>query len=217
MIKILETEIRGEKLQLHGQKALFWPSESILMIADVHLGKSKHFRKNGIAVPKDILRVNLERIDTLLRDFNPKRVIFMGDLFHSTYNEVWENVEDYIRYHDSVNFELIMGNHDILGEKIYANSGLIIHEVSLSLDPFLLSHDKIDALEGPYNIYGHIHPCIYLSGIGGQRLRLPCFFFGADHAILPAFGGFTGMHKIPVAADDQVFAVAEQKVMSVVG
>lgn len=217
MRKILDVNVKGETLQIHGQKALFWPRESILLIADVHLGKSKHFRKNGISVPQDLLRVNLERIDVLLRDFNPKRVIFTGDLFHSIYNEVWENFEDYIRYHDKVSFELIMGNHDILGERIYSNSGLIIHDVSLSISPFILSHDEIESPEGLYNIYGHIHPCIYLSGLGGQRLRLPCFFFGSHHAILPAFGGFTGMHKISVTADDHVFAVAEQKVLSVVG
>jgi DNA ligase-associated metallophosphoesterase len=216
MKKIVDVEIRGELLQLHGLKALFWPEQSMLLIADVHLGKAKHFRKNGIAVPEDILSVNLERIDQLILDFNPSRIIFMGDLFHSVYNEVWENLEDYIQHHSSISFELILGNHDILDPKIYENSGLLIHQECLVVGPFLLSHNAIEETGGLYNIYGHIHPCIYLSGLGGQSLRLPCFFFGDEYSILPAFGGFTGMHRISVSLKDQIFAIAEQKVMAVV-
>ena len=45
---------------------------------------------------------------------------------------------------------------------------------------------------------GHWHPCASLGGRAHDRLRLPCFWLGAERTVgvLPAFGGFTGMHPI---------------------
>jgi hypothetical protein len=53
-----------------------------------------------------------------------------------------------------------------------------------------------------------------VSGRAFERLRLPCFWLGDEdvpaHAvgILPAFGSFTGMHRIAPRAGDRVFPVA---------
>ena len=64
------------------------------------------------------------------------------------------------------------------------------------------------ARPGAYVLAGHSHPCVHL-GRGIDRLRLPCFHFGAAVGVLPAFGAFTGMHPIVREADDRVFAVAD--------
>jgi uncharacterized protein len=58
---------------------------------------------------------------------------------------------------------------------------------------------------------GHLHPCITV-GRGIDRLRLPCFHFGANVGVLPAFGVFTGMHPIDRAPGDRVFVVADNAV-----
>ena len=49
-----EIEILGEKLILTNQRVVFWPKESALILSDLHIGKTAHFRKNGIAIPKNI-------------------------------------------------------------------------------------------------------------------------------------------------------------------
>jgi hypothetical protein len=48
-------------------------------------------------------------------------------------------------------------------------------------------------------------------------LRLPCFHFGAEVGVLPAFGAFTGMHVMPRAPDDRVFVVAGDAVRALPG
>ena len=53
-----------------------------------------------------------------------------------------------------------------------------------------------------------MHPGVVLAGRAGDRLRLPCFHFGPDVGVLPAFGPFTGLHVLPRRADTRVFAVA---------
>ena len=65
-----------------------------------------------------------------------------------------------------------------------------------------------------YVLAGHWHPCIRV-GRGFDRLRLPCFWFGAQVGVLPAFGSFTGMHPIAHQPGDQVFAIAGDAVRAV--
>ena len=66
-------ELCGQELELLPQKAIYWKDRNCLLIADLHLGKSTHFRKNGIAVPNAsknqnwILLHQLFRIDGLPR------------------------------------------------------------------------------------------------------------------------------------------------------
>ena len=62
----------------------------------------------------------------------------------------------------------------------------------IALAPFLACHVPVSPPTG-YALCGHIHPGVRLSGSGGQSERLPCFVLGRRRAILPAFGGFTGL------------------------
>lgn len=66
-----------------------------------------------------------------------------------------------------------------------------------------------------YVIAGHLHPGIRLYGSGGQRERLPCFFIGREHTVLPAFGDFTGLADVEPAGGDSVYAIAGDQVMKV--
>jgi metallophosphoesterase superfamily enzyme len=84
------------------------------------------------------------------------------------------------------------------------------------MGPFLLSHHPMEAVPADrYNLAGHIHPGIRLSGLGRQRLRLPCFWFGKEQGLLPAFGSLTGTAPIEALAEDQVFVVTDEAVIEV--
>jgi uncharacterized protein len=59
----------------------------------------------------------------------------------------------------------------------------------------------------PYFFSGHVHPGIRIRGMGKQCLQFPCFYFGAEYAILPAFGRFTGTVSIDPMPESNVFAI----------
>lgn len=61
---------------------------------------------------------------------------------------------------------------------------------------------------GGYVLGGHLHPCVTVGARGFDRVRLPCFHFGAQSGVLPAFGEFTGARALPRADGDRVFAIA---------
>ncbi len=210
----MRINLRNEQLELHPHKAIYWEKHQMLLLADLHLGKATHFRRAGIPVPEQVGTINWDKLIGLLLQYEPKRVIFLGDLFHSTYNTKWEELEHLFQQFKGIQFELVLGNHDILPEHIYAKSLMKIH-VELLVSPFLFTHHPLDIIpQEMYNICGHIHPCVYLNG-QGQRVRLACYYFGKQQAILPAFGEFTGMAVIEVKRGDRVFVIAEDNVLEV--
>ena len=211
----MNVDILDERFTLYPEKALFWNRRSALLISDLHLGKINHFRRAGIPVPSRVNDHNIEILVDVIHACRPARVICLGDLFHSHYNSEWEVFGEVVRYFSDISFELVMGNHDVMGDYQYARKGIVVHD-TLQVGRFLLTHHPLETVpEGLYNIAGHIHPGVSLRGRGRQGMTLPCFFFGESQALLPAFGKFTGLAKIVPKKQDRIFIVAEQKVIEV--
>lgn len=207
--------IQNEQIALLPQRALFWETQKALLLADLHLGKVNHFRKAGVPVPIKANERNAEVLLETIQLTKPERVIFLGDLFHSHYNDEWEVFGQVLRNFPTVSFELVVGNHDILSNYQYQKLGIILHQ-ELRLGPFLLTHHPYEEYAGDlYNLAGHVHPGARLVGKGKQGLTLPCFYFGKQQGLLPAFGVFTGLARIVPKKEDQVFVIIENKVLKV--
>lgn len=218
MIKRSVTEvihIQNERMQLLSQRALYWEAQKMLLLADLHLGKVNHFRKAGLPVPVKANEKNVELLLESIQLTKPERVIFLGDLFHSHYNEEWEVFGQLLKNFPAISFELVVGNHDILSDHQYQKLGIILHQ-ELQVGPFLLTHHPLENYSGEmYNLAGHVHPGARLIGKGRQSITLPCFYFGKQQGILPAFGVFTGLARILPKKDDHVFIIAENKILKV--
>lgn len=206
----------GQQLSLLPEKAVYWHNQQSLLLSDLHLGKAAHFRKAGIPVPAKVHKHDLQRLEMLIHSTNARKVYFLGDLFHSEFNTEWNDFTAWMDRHPRRDFLLIKGNHDILPEQAYVDSKMQIIEKKLAVPPFLLTHepliDKKDE-SGLYTICGHVHPAVSLRGNGQQQISLPCFYFGLHYALLPAFGKFTGFHKIKPRKEDAVFAITTNRVL----
>ena len=212
----MNIEIKGQLLTMFPEKALALMSGKILLLADLHFGKINHFRKSGIPVPSKANDQNSEFLIDLLNRLKPERVIFLGDLFHSHYNEEWEVLGQVLHHFSSCSFELVKGNHDIMSNLQYERHKMRVHKRELKIGPFMLTHEPLEnSRDDFYNIAGHIHPGVHLSGKGRQSLTLPCFYFGKHQGIIPAFGSFTGLAKISPKKDDRIFVIADGKILKV--
>lgn len=212
---MLSIELQGEEIQLLGERVIFWPKKNLLLLADLHLGKVNHFRRSGIAVPHKANDKNTESLISLLQDLSPDRVIFLGDLFHSHYNAEWEVFGQVLRAFPQISFELVIGNHDILGKYQYDKHAITVHRDPLVVKPFLLSHEPLEERHTYYNLAGHIHPAVMLEGKARQRLKLPCFYFKEYQGLLPAFGVFTGMHVMQPSKGEHVYVLVDGQVVKV--
>ncbi len=209
----LKLSMKGAELVLLPERAIYWPSESILIVSDLHFGKGGHFRKSGIAVPASLHLTDFFVLDNLIVEYQPKKVLFLGDLFHSEYNSEWEDFYCWANNWENIQFVLVKGNHDILREKQYINSNLQLVD-DLLLFPFLFVHEPVDTNLG-YVLCGHVHPGIKFYGRARQSIVLPGYVFKPAIGYLPAFGKFTGNAKIPISKEDQVYVIAENKVIKV--
>lgn len=188
----------------------------MLLVADLHFGKINHFRKSGIAVPPKANERNTELLIDLLNKSKPEKAIFLGDLFHSHYNEEWETLGQVLKHFSACAFELVRGNHDIMSALQYERNKIKVIEGELELGPFVLTHEPLkEKRESFYNLAGHIHPGVSLYGKARQAMTLPCFYFGEHQGILPAFGSFTGVARIHPQKGDKVFVLADGKILKV--
>ncbi len=204
----------GEEFILLPQKAIWWEEQKTVILSDLHLGKGMHFRKAGLPIPLISHQKDFAQLIELLKTPNLEQVIFLGDLFHSSYNSDWELLGEVLKDYQHLEFILVQGNHDILHQQHYTRFGFKVVDV-LHLSSFVFSHEP---LENPaaYNIYGHIHPGVRLQGKGRQSLRLPCFFFSQNYAVLPSFGKLTGLYALQPKKGDAIFAIADAKVVQLI-
>jgi DNA ligase-associated metallophosphoesterase len=206
--------LQDELFELLPEKALYNAATRTLILADLHLGKAAHFRKNGIAIPAQSAEKDYRRLDTLIRTFQPQEVIFLGDLFHSAHNSEWPLFADVIGNYSNVSFMLIMGNHDILHEKYYMETGFTVVKDQLERNYIIYSHQPLAHVpDDMLNIAGHIHPGYTLVGKGLQHIRLSCFYHYENSFILPAFGSLTGLYIMQPSAKAKVYLVLKDKVI----
>jgi uncharacterized protein len=195
--------------------AMYWEEKDMLIVSDLHLGKSGHFRRHGTPLPGIVGDNNLWNLSMLIDRYSPKSVLFLGDLFHSEYNEEWAQFLDLKANYEDLNWILVKGNHDILDVDIYSLSNLDVVD-ELFVEPFYFVHEPEDLAGKPgYGLAGHIHPCVRLSGKAKQSMRLKCFWFGKTQGLMPAFGDFTGSHRIQPKKGDDVFVIAGKTVKRV--
>jgi DNA ligase-associated metallophosphoesterase len=225
---LLTTEVGGEPLQLLHQRAAYLPHYQTLLVADVHIGKAQSFRRLGVPVPGGTTAASLQRLTQALAATGARHLVFLGDLLHSAHSEApatWAAVAAWRASHPALQMTLVRGNHDQHAGDPPAAWG--IHSINgpLLVGGLALCHHP-EPLPGSYVLAGHTHPAVVVGargghagrgGRGGSRfrggaLRLPCFHFGPQVGVLPAFGEFTGMHTLTQQPGDRVFVIAEDTV-----
>lgn len=208
-------KLHQQNLWLSAQRSLFWEEEKALVVSDLHFGKTGHFRKAGIGVPQSVYKEDLQRLVSLLQNFQPKKLIVVGDFFHSAANVELDWFKRWREGFAHLPIVLVRGNHDILSENWYADAAIDVVHPTLQLNSFLFSHDRCEAAPGMYSFCGHIHPGIVLHGLGKQSLRFPCFYFASNHCVLPAFSKFTGAVGMDKTSAQAVYAVVENELVQI--
>jgi DNA ligase-associated metallophosphoesterase len=202
---------------------IFWENEKALIISDLHFGKTGHFRKSGIAVPQSIYKEDLQRLISQIQYFQPLQLIIVGDFFHSQLNKELDLFKKWRADFPDLIIHLIKGNHDILHNDWYTQCDIGLFDEKKNVSGFCFIHDiSLAGLRTSdmshhssvnYYFSGHIHPGIRMSGAGKQSLCFPCFYFGEEYAVLPAFSRFTGVALIDPKKGESVFAVVGNKLV----
>ncbi len=181
-------EFRGETFHALPSGALFWPSERLLAVSDLHIGKSERAaRRGGPMLPP------YEGIDTLLRlardveATGPKTVVCLGDSFDDTAaaDALDEVTASYLTpLMAGRAWVWIEGNHDP-GPLGLGGT----HRATLERSPIIFRHIAERDAEG--EISGHYHPKARLR-TRARSITRRCFLLDDRRMILPAYGTYTG-------------------------
>jgi uncharacterized protein len=222
---MLRIRVADVDMVLHPSGAAFLSADQTLLVADAHFGKAVSFRKLGVPVPSGTTSQTLDELSAVIATTGARRVVFLGDFLHSRRSHAagtLATIERWRAQHRGIELTLVRGNHDDRAGDPPAVLDITAVDEPLPLGRFALCHHPT-AVEGRYVLAGHWHPCISVAGRTFERLRLPCFWFGDDSGalpqnavgVLPAFGSFTGMHRIEPRAGDRIFPVAQDVVRAI--
>ena len=209
----LSIDLAGETLTLDARRAIHWPARQCLLIADLHLGKASLLRQAGAALPRGTTTRDLDRLGELVADYQPQRLIVLGDLVHGAEPRAadWlHSVAAWRERHPLLAITLVAGNHD----RHYALPD-IDKVAELDTGPFLLRHAPATRKDR-HVLAGHLHPgARYRDGRLAQRW--PAFWIGSDCSVLPAFGQLTGLAPMEAAAGTRVFAATPGGILDLSG
>lgn len=176
-------------------RALYWPAERTLMVADLHLEKGSWYAQRGQMLPPYDSRATLEALADCIKACDARRVITLGDNFHDDAGAVRLDpfakgmLEGLIR---TIDFIWITGNHDEGMPRSFG--GTILPELELA--GIALRHEAKPG-EQSSELSGHYHPKMRIR-VRGRQISRPCAVMGrggsirGERMILPAFGAFTG-------------------------
>jgi len=213
----LQLELVGEQVSILAEKALYWPREATLFVADVHLGKDSAMVASGIPVPLTASVETLSQLSSVMNLTHCQRLVILGDLWHHSLGRTPRIYSEFLawrRRHIGIDVILVEGNHDIKSGRLTEEANVQEVPECFSLGPFSLCHFPQRCSNG-FGLAGHIHPAVTLQGKGRQALTLPCLYIREDFAVLPAFGQFTGCGTVEPTGQDRVYVFADQQVLQV--
>jgi DNA ligase-associated metallophosphoesterase len=209
-------EVAGEQLVLLPQKAVLWPRERMLVIADIHFGKAAAFRSFGIPVPRGTTSENLHALDDLVGLTGADHILFLGDFLHARAAHAAGTqaaMLDWRRRRPALRLTLVRGNHDKHAGDPAELLRIGLVDEPWSVGPFAFCHHPDLAADG-YILAGHVHPAFVLA-TRFDALRLPCFVVGPRRMILPSFGAFTGGHTVRAEQGERIFVSSGEAVHGV--
>jgi DNA ligase-associated metallophosphoesterase len=213
----LPVEIAGHPLVLSSLRAAFDPALRCLLVADAHFGKDAVFRARGVPVPIGSTADNLMRLDILIAEFEPSTLVFLGDLLHAREahaEEIFDALHVWRARHPSLQIVLVEGNHDRHAGALPGTLHVDLVLEPWRIGPWALCHHP-QTVDGAYALAGHLHP-VYRIATRNDSVRVPCFRFGAQCGVLPAFGSFTGGARDDGrVSGERIFVVAHDKVIEV--
>jgi DNA ligase-associated metallophosphoesterase len=205
--------LAGEMTLLLPEKALYWPREKMLVIADIHFGKAAAFRSLGIPVPSGTTTQNLDALDELVREHSAEHILFLGDFLHARAAHAASTQAALLAWRQrnpQLTLTLVRGNHD----KHAGDPGAVL-KIDMVDEPHTVGalsfcHHPDIAAPG-YVLAGHVHPA-YRLVTRFDALRLPCFVVGATRMILPSFGAFTGGHTITREEGESIYVTSGEAI-----
>lgn len=208
----------GERLMLDPAGVLIWPATGILVVSDLHLEKGSAFARKGMLLPPWDTHATLDRLAALLRRWQPKIVVALGDSFHDAHGAARLPAGELSRLNAMTRahrFIWILGNHDPAPPAGIGGDAV----TEFTTHPLTFRHQAVPSAAAG-EIVGHHHPKASVP-LRGTVVSRPCFVTDSRRVMMPAFGAYTGGLDVSDPAisrlfprDGRVFLLGKERLYS---
>lgn len=184
-----EIDLAGACLLPTVEGGLWWASERILIVADLHLEKGSTFARRGQMLPPYDTMTTLATLSRMVARLAPRVVVALGDSFHESAatERLRPDDRDGLRSMQcGREWIWVAGNHDPdIGPSVGGD-----RSASLRIGPLTLVHEPgVGGTDG--EIAGHLHPAARVAGRSGS-VRRKCFVSDGRRLVMPAIGAYAG-------------------------
>src|SRR5262249_24112126 len=159
----------ADNVLLDGRLALFHQSERWLAVADLHFGYELSQRAAGRLIPLWGMTSIEQRLEELIGDYQPLRLIIVGDLVHDR-TSLSEGKALLMQLRKRCKVVALSGNHD----RHVAN--VIQFGARWETPSFVFQHGHGEAKTSRrIQIIGHHHPAASVTDGAGLSLKFPAF------------------------------------------
>lgn len=195
--------VAGVVLAADPSGALWYESERLLIVADLHLEKGSAFASRRVFLPPYDTAATLARLAALVARYRPAGVVALGDSFHDPRAQARMTARDADALRGlgaGRDWIWIAGNHDPEAEGDFGAA-----HAEWRVGGLVFRHEPRAGVQTG-EIAGHLHPAARVPGRAGP-LRRRCFVGDGARLILPAFGAFAGGLNIRDAAFHGLFGL----------
>ncbi len=181
--------VAGASLLADPSGALFFESDGLLFVADLHLEKGSAYARRRVFLPPYDTAATLARLAIVIERRAPRAVIALGDSFHDAGagERMRESDRETLRaLQKGRDWIWIAGNHDPAPPQGVGGQAM----AELRVGVLVLRHQPA-AGACPGEIAGHLHPAARVRSVSGT-LRRRCFVSDGARCVMPAFGAFAG-------------------------
>ena len=197
--------IHHEEFIFDCRRVIYWPRRKILLVADLHWGKTEYLRNHGVAITDRVFENDLLRLSHAMDDYDTDSLIILGDLIHHEKSLSKGIISKVAHFREKNPCELVLvkGNHDRYAQ--FPESWGIVEEPDFYIDRFYFSHDH-NPKNPNFQFSGHVHPMLRLRA-GHDIMRLPTFLLDQSYCLLPAFSHLTGGQDIKIKQGQKALAL----------
>jgi hypothetical protein len=184
------------------RRAVYFREHNLLAVADLHLGYAWSHRAQGQLMPVASKDNVLDRLAALIADYNPQRVVLLGDIVHRALPvpALLDELRALLGLADGkCELVLLAGNHDRKLQQLLKQLGAVdvLREEFAADQNVFLHGDRPATQPATRYIIGHEHPAISLGdGVTTSR-KFPCFLIAQNVLTLPSFSSWSAHTPFP--------------------
>ena len=184
------------------RRAVYFREHRLLAVADLHLGYAWTHRAQGQLMPVAPKDNALERLAALIADYQPERVILLGDIVHRALPvpALLDELRALLAIADGEReLVLLAGNHDSKLQQLMKQLGQpdALRAEFLAGENVFLHGDRPATQSAARYVIGHEHPAISLGdGVATSR-KFPCFLIAQNVLTLPSFSSWSAHTPFP--------------------